>query len=743
MHKRLFIVSNRLPITIENIDNKLTYRQSSGGLISAVNAYLNSNGKDTFTDKIWCGVSECTEKNWGLGIEYFSQTDYKYAPVFLENDIYQAYYNGFSNSLLWPLFHYFPSYAEYSLANFEAYMQANQQFAEVLMKQIRKDDVVWIHDYHLLPLAGILRKKFPSTTIGFFLHIPFPSYELFRVIPKQWQREILSGMLGADLVGFHTVDYATHFLACLETVLKLEHDGQHVSWENRQVKVDAFPISIDFDLFHDAYYNTEVEEIRNDYVALKGNKKLIFSVDRLDYTKGLLNRLKGFKKFLVQNTEYVGKVLFILVIVPSRDTIDKYADRKKNIDEYIGQLNGTLGNITWQPVIYQYNHLTFSELIALYTACDVALITPLRDGMNLVAKEFVASRQDKKGALILSEMAGASRELTEALLINPNDNREIAAMIKQGLEMEDKEQEERITAMQERIQKYDVKAWAEDFFNQLFSLKNLQHKFEIKFLDSFGKSALLERYATSKRRLLLLDYDGTLVPFSKKPSLASPESSLIRTLKDLSKSPATDVYIVSGRDSETLEKWLGHLPIGLIAEHGAKTRHKGAEWIADVEGATNDWKVCVERIMNKYLPKCPHSFIEKKDFSLAWHYRNSDLIQGGVRAKELYQELLDNTLKLSLDVLDGNKVIEVRNKGINKGSAISNVIIGANYDFIVCIGDDKTDEDMFKLLLPYSEAYTIKVGNEYSHARYNLYTPYLVQSLLQNIAEFPDKQIHS
>ncbi|MBK0378674.1 bifunctional alpha,alpha-trehalose-phosphate synthase (UDP-forming)/trehalose-phosphatase [Mucilaginibacter segetis] len=741
MQKKLFIISNRLPLTVEQTENGTTIRQSSGGLISAITAYLGSGGADTFNETIWAGVTDCSEKVWNSANNLQEKMDYTYMPVFMNSKTYQSYYNGFSNSLLWPLFHYFPSFAEYNSNYFDAYINANKIFAELLAKHIKKDDVVWVHDYHLLPLAGMLRKKFPTITIGFFLHIPFPSYELFRVIPKQWQREILSGMLGADLIGFHTLDYASHFLSSVEKVYKVERDGQYLSWENRQIKADAFPISVDYQQFNDAYDEVDNSQVKNDYLELKGDKQMIFSVDRLDYTKGLQSRLKGFKKFLVQNPEYIGKVVFVLVIVPSRDSIKKYVERKRMLDEYIGSMNSTMGNINWQPIIYHYNHLSFEELVALYTVCDLALITPLRDGMNLVSKEFVASRKDKKGVLILSEMAGAARELTEALLINPNDTTEIADMIKTGLEMGVEEQEERMIAMQKRVSRYDVNSWAADFFGQLKHVKGLQLQFEIKFLDSFAKALLLENYSKANKRLILLDYDGTLVPFSKKPSLASPGKKILETLKELSENPLNDVYIVSGRDSNTLETWLGHLPVGLIAEHGAKIRHKGANWASEITDEIKDWMLKIEKIMDNYVSKCPHTFIEKKEFAMAWHYRNADLVQGSIRAKELYEELAEVTSQLPLNVLNGNKVIEVRNKGVNKGNAVGKVLNTESYDFVLCIGDDKTDEDMFKKLANVKEAFTIKVGNEATFAKYNLHSSYLVQSLLETIYLYPQKNI--
>lgn len=740
MQKRLFIVSNRLPVTIVQKENCYSFRQSSGGLISAISAYLKGAGAGTYTETIWAGMPGCNEQIWrGATSNRSKEADYSFLPVFMEQKDYELYYDGFSNSLLWPLFHYFPSFADYDDSFHQAYIHANELFAEVMAKEIKKDDVIWIHDYHLLPLAGMLRKRLPAITIGFFLHIPFPSFELFRVIPKRWQQDILGGMLGADLIGFHTVDYADHFLSCAKQVLNVEHEGQYMNWDNRQVKIDAFPISIDFDLFHNAWDNPGVSAARDKYLTLKGDKKLLFSVDRLDYTKGISNRLKGYEQFLINNPGYNGKVIFALVIVPSRDSITRYAERKKMIDEYIGNLNSRLGSISWQPVIYQYDHLSFEELAALYTSCDLALITPLRDGMNLVSKEFVASRKDKKGVLVLSEMAGAAKELSEALLINPNDTSEIASMIRIGLEMEESEQQERMASMQQRISTYNVNAWAADFFNQLNVVKSAQLEFEIKFLDHLTKAELLDRYAKAGRRLILLDYDGSLVPFSKYPAAAAPGPDVLQILKQLSVNDKNHVYIISGRDSNTLEKWFDDLPIGLIAEHGAKIRNENGSWRTDITGKTDNWMSVIEDKMRSYVTRCPHTFIEKKEFSIAWHYRNADLAHSTMRAKELFSEL-QNYSPMNVNILNGNKVIEARIKNVNKGLAVSEILHNGNFDFILALGDDQTDEDMFKQLARIQEAYTIKVGNEASFAKYNLYTPYMVQSLLQTIAAYSQKK---
>lgn len=733
---KLYVVSNRLPLTIEKKDGGYTCRQSSGGLVSAVSAYLDSDVKGSFSEIIWAGVPDCSENAWRAAMAGDTGANYKYLPVFLNKRRYDLYYNGFSNSIVWPLFHYFPSFADYNSGYYDAYREANEIFAECLLSALRKEDTVWIHDYHLLPLAALLRERLPGITIGFFLHVPFPSYEIFRVLPKEWQKTMLEGMLGADLIGFHTLDYAAHFLSCVDAILKPERDGQFISWHNRQVKADAFPISIDFDSFNNAYDEPEVKRIRKSYLEMKGDRKLLFSVDRLDYTKGISNRLKGYERFLEENPEYAEKVVFALNIVPSRDSISRYAERKKMIDEYIGNINSRVGNIRWQPILYQYNHVTFNELVALYTACDLALITPLRDGMNLVAKEFVASRRDRHGVLVLSEMAGAAKELTEALLINPNDTAEIAAMIKYGLEMPADEQEQRMTAMQTRIAGYDVVEWARDFFEQLKTVKELQLEFEVKFIDNMTRVDLIDKYARAGKALFLLDYDGSLMPFQKLPMLAKPSEEVLAILEQLAANARNDVYIISGRSSQSLSEWFGGLNVGLVAEHGARVRHVGGAWETDLNDDGKNWMPQIEKIMLSYVGKCPHSFIERKDFSLAWHYRNAEPMQGTVRARELFDALKSIAGHDRLNVLNGHKVIEVRNGGINKGLAAGKIYDAGKYDFVLAVGDDQTDEDMFRRLARVPDVFTIKVGSDASFARYNLHNPFMVQSLLQTIAHY-------
>lgn len=735
MDKRLFIVSNRLPINIDEIKG---IQPASGGLITAINGHMRSNTQQQFSKVYWAGVPGCSINVWSENIENNTDPNFTYLPVFIKPGQYNGYYNGHANSLLWPLFHYFPSYAEYNVDHYEQYCQVNEHFARTLLKHLRPGDTVWIHDYHLLALPQLLRNEMPELTIGFFLHIPFPSYEIFRLLPRSWQQAHIKGLLGADLIGFHTIDYVSHFLQSLQSTVGLDNDRNIILYENRLIKVDVFPISVDYDHFNRNFDNQQVNSIRQSLAEKAGNKKIIFSIDRLDYTKGVHSRLKAFEHFLTTNRQYHEKVIFILAVVPSRDNIAKYKERKQIIDQTISQINSSQGNIQWQPVIYQYHALPFDELMALYTGCDLALITPLRDGMNLVAKEFVASRKDKKGVLVLSEMAGAARELSDAIIINPNDLGEMADAIKAGLEMPEEEQAMRLEAMQSRIANYNVKIWAEDFLGELQNIKKRQQAFQVKFLDEYSKIHLLDSYRAAQKRLLLLDYDGTLKPFVSNPTDAIPGSNLLQLIKELNGDKNT-VCLISGRSSNWLEKHFGDCGIHMVAEHGARFKYPNHFWTNEVM-TQNNWKQPILQIMQAYVCRCAHSFIEEKEYSIVWHYRNASIEQGKLRAAELLGELNDANNR-HLHVSMGNKIVEVKINGVDKGIAIKKILNNNDFDFIMAVGDDYTDEDMFKVLLEVKNSYTIKVGKEASFARYNLFTPQMVISLLESMNYITEKHV--
>jgi trehalose 6-phosphate synthase/phosphatase len=352
--------------------------------------------------------------------------------------------------------------------------------------------------------------------------------------------------------------------------------------------------------------------------------------------------------------------------------------------------------------------------------------------MNLIAKEFVAAKTDGKGVLILSEMAGAAKELGEAVIVNPNNKDEIVDAMVQALTMSENEQIERNRFMQDRLARYSIGGWVGDFMSRLEGVKLMQKELSVRRLTGKATEELLADYTSARRRLILLDYDGTLVPFSDWPRKARPSGDVIPLIKGLADDERNEVVIVSGRDKETLEEWLGALDVGLVAEHGVWVKERGGDWRM-VGSLKDDWKSQVRPLMELYVDRTPGSFVEEKGYSLAWHYRKADPGWGSLRARELRDDLADLTENLALGVLEGSKVIEVKDVTINKGQAVTRLLAAGDRDFILAAGDDWTDEDMFSAL-PES-AYTIKVGRETSKARFNLDSHRDVRALLKKLKE--------
>lgn len=724
--KRVVNVSYRLPVTVKERAGKKEVQVSSGGLVSAIRS-LKGGG----CDLVWSGVADFEESDFDQISA--ADSDLLLKPVFLEKEINEAFYNGFSNSVLWPLFHYFPSFVEYNPDDFKAAMSCNEQIAEKINEFLQEDDLLWIHDYQLLFLPAMIRKLRPSVRIGFFLHIPFPSYELIRLLPKPCRTEIVEGMLGADLIGFHTYEYLRHFLETVQMVGGVKHKNFNVQIKDRVVKTGVYPISIDFEKFSQAADQTEViaqrEKIRETY---KG-KRIIFSVDRLDYTKGLLYRLDGYEKFLENYSEWKEKIVFILVAIPSRIGIDRYDERKQMVELRIGEINGKLGNMNWSPVVYQYGSLKFEELMGLYTACDVALISPLRDGMNLVAKEFVASRADENGVLMLSDMTGAARELGDALLFNPLDSDEISDKLKMALTLSDQDKSHSMSRQRAKVKKADVHKWRDGFISDLLkagTASKTQHLDEVLIRSLKNKKAM-------GKALFLLDYDGTLRNFERIPENAIPDQSLIELLSKLNDQADTEVCIVTGRSRDFVEENFGKTKLKLIAEHGAWVKNKNWKRAMAVAPA---WLQGVVGIMFQISENCSGSYVEQKDFSVTWHYRGAADEIGFAHSRELINVLHDFLSGSDAVVLDGNKVVEVKPILINKGMAATKVFDLQTYELLLAVGDDKTDEDLFQAVNA-AGGISVKVGEGLSSAEYRIKNVNQVLDLLKNISDNGSSQI--
>ncbi len=717
--RRLVIVSNRLPFSVAGENGAYDYRETAGGLVTGLASYLSSIGSDPSApaEYLWVGWPGATiEPGAQLGIAERALKDYRSVPVFLSEAEMDQFYLGFCNKTIWPLFHSFPSLTVYDESMWQTYKNVNERFRDALLAILKPDDLVWIHDYHLMLLPQLLKERGLSVHIGFFLHIPFPSYEIFRLLPSSWRKEILEGLLGADLTGFHTYEYTQHFLQSVLRILGHGNNIGQILLPTRVVRADTFPMGIDYERISKAASSPEVGAEVTRLRASLGEVRVILSADRLDYTKGILNRLQGFDLFLEQNPQWHRKIVLVLVVVPSRIGVEQYDLMKRQLEEHVGRINGKYGGIGWTPVVYQYRHVSFIPLVALYAISDVALVTPLRDGMNLIAKEYVAARTSDSGVLILSEMAGAAKELGEAVLVNPNHCGEIATAIETALKIPLEDQAQQLRIMQARLQRYTVHRWANDFVQATLGTADAKRKFETEGLSAETRGLLLTEYRKSRKRLILLDYDGTLVPFVRDHAKARPGPNVISLVQKLAEDPSNYVAIISGRDRQTLETWFGALPIHLVAEHGFFSRTAGSQW-RSTKAVPGNWKLRLLPILFLFADRLPGATVEEKEYSLVWHYRGGDPEQGEPFAHELVDNLNALTGNVDVQVVQANKAIEVRVAGINKGTTAREIIAEGGPDFILAIGDDKTDEDLFAVLPDW--AHSIKVGGTHSHAKYN------------------------
>jgi len=720
---RIIIVSNRLPITVNKSRGELVFYPSTGGLATGLNSL------DDQWDKIWVGwpgeeVKDATQQREITA----SLKAEKLFPVFLSKREIKLFYEGFSNKTIWPHFHYFTQYTTYEESAWKAYRKVNEKFAMTLRSVVQPGDLIWVHDYQLMLLPALIRKDFPTASIGFFLHIPFPSYEVFRILP--WRKELLLGVLGADQIGFHTFGYMRHFLSAVYRIGGYEHQFGKLRLNDRVINVDVFPMGIDYEKYANPALDLYKDDGAFEVKRLAKGKKLIISIDRLDYTKGIPQRILAFERFLDKNKAYRKKVSFVLIVVPSRANVDQYQELKQQVDTLVGAVNGRFGTFNWEPIKYFYRSLSAEELMSLYQEGDIAMITPLRDGMNLVAKEYIASKdQSKKGVLILSEMAGASNELTEALIVNPQDIQDLVRTLEVAITMNEKEQRWRLERMQEKLRIYTLKHWATTFVKEQKKLMEIKPQQHINLLQGSSRTQLLESYRAAERALIILDYDGTLMNFHPDPQAVIPDKELLQILGSLSSINNHCLVVNSGRDKTTLERWLGGLGADLAAEHGVWVK-RGPDWYKN-EGLKTAWKAKIRQVLQNVVERTPGSFIEEKDYSLAWHYRRIDRDLGEKRVREFRDVLLYLTANLDLQVLEGNKVVEIKNAGVNKGKASLNWLNEGPYDFILAIGDDHTDEDIFAVLP--TDAYSIKVGLEQTKARFNLTSVEEVRSLLDEM----------
>lgn len=718
---RLILVSNRLPVTVKVEGDDFAVKASSGGLVTGLRGPHESSGGT------WIGWPGDVA---GLSDDRRAALDrrlaaMRLAPVHLSAAEVSGYYDGFSNAVLWPLCHYLLDRIPPTSREWERYREVNEKFADAAARAwTGPEDLVWVHDYQLVLVPEMLRTRVPGARIGFFLHIPFPASEVLRILP--WREQVLEGLLGADLVGFHTHTYRTHFSSSVLRIFGIPTQGDSIYAGGREVRLGVFPIGVDAAAFT---AHAEDPTVRREATGIRQEargERILLGIDRLDYTKGIPRRLLAYERMLERDARWRGKVRLVQIAVPSRDQVPSYQEYRRQVDEMVGHINGAYGTVDWTPIHYVHRSLDARQVVALYCAADAMLVTPLRDGMNLVAKEFVTCRTDEDGVLVLSEFAGAAAEMGEALQVNPYDVDAMAQAYADALEMPEEERRVRMRALRGRIAARDVHHWAQSFISSLEG----ERREHVGLSKREEVQSLVARLRSAERLLLLVDYDGTLVPFARAPNLAAPDRALHDLLSVLAARPGTRVHVVSGRTREVLERWLGDLRIGLHAEHGYWSRcAPGASWTpcADVSVA---WMPGVRRLLDDATASTPGALVEEKSVSLAWHWRMAEPELGAERAEALWRRLEHRTAGEPVQLLRGDKVIEVRPRDVNKGCVVSQVLAEPQRPapVILAIGDDTTDDDMFRALPP--EAITVGVGFRTTLARWRLQNPRAVREFL-------------
>lgn len=708
-------VANRLPVTIGE-----TLRKSSGGLVSA----LEGVSQERFHLK-WLGwpgapfdtPEACAEVERRLAEEL------GYTPVFLSTQEVENYYDGFANGSLWPILHYNPQLMEYDGEQWDTYRDVNQRFADKILEIAGDDDLIWVHDYHLMLVPKFLRQARPGLRVGFFFHTPFPSSEVFRSHPRR--SELLDGVIGADQIGFHTYGYLRHFRSAVLRALGLETDLGSIRHGNHMTTVGVYPIGINSGSFTEQLasetFQQRCEELRTHW---KG-RRLVLSVERLDYSKGVIQRLHAIEQFLQYDPD-AGNVVFLFINVPSREKVQAYKDLLNQIESEVGRINGLYATIENAPIHFVHQSVDFTELCALYTISEVALVTPLVDGMNLVAKEFLACQtDDDPGVLVLSEFAGAAQELVNALIVNPFNTTQMSMTISQALNMPHAERLERVQKMRARVMEFDADFWARTFIDDLCKVEQFTQS-TVEFTEV--EDAIRTRLRKATNPAFFLDYDGTLREFETVPTAASPNTQ-VREVMDALNASKVDIYIISGRNPEILAEWFQGYPFTLIAEHGSAVLTPGTEDWVNLNQATDfSWKEPLLEVLRHYEGSTPGSFVEVKKSAIVWHYRQCDPEFGVWKARQLLDELYEMTSNYPVEVHHGKKIVEISSIHVNKGAALERFANENNYDMVLCAGDDQTDETMFRV--ERDGLVTIKVGEGDTRAVYRVPDPEHVRTML-------------
>ncbi len=686
----ILVLSNRLPFTVHRGSRGLEQRPSAGGLVSALEPVLRKRGGTWIG---WPGI-ELQDKEQ-LELE---GAPYRVAPVRITEKEATRYYHGFSNRTLWPLFHSLHERARFDRRDWETYRRVNQRFADAAVSAYSPGDIAWVHDYHLMLTPQQMRLKVPDAQIAFFLHIPFPPYDIFRLLP--WEEDLLWGLLACDVIGFHVSGYAHNFLDCVERRLgaRVDRENMLVEHGDRTVQIGSFPIGIEFDLYEkQALDAPPSKEVRHE--------RIVLGVDRLDYTKGIPERIRAFERLLELYPDYREEVVLLQIAVPSRSQVAEYKELKREIDELVGRVNGRFATSSWSPIRYLYRAVPQDRLAGLYRDAHVALVTPLRDGMNLVAKEYVTCQVEDPGVLVLSRLAGAAETMHEALLVNPYNPDECAEAMHRALSMDEAERGSRVAALRRRERRYNVDFWVRSFLTAAAEDRQTLRPASHSEFETW-----LGAYLSGYQCALFLDYDGTLTPIVDHPSKALLADSMRSALEACAERADTDVAIVSGRKLEDVRSHVTDPRLTYAGNHGLEVsgpdlppfRH---EDLVHYLSRTDDLAKELERL------GVEGAWTERKGPTLTFHYRKV----AEPKRDALIEEARSLIIASGFQARDAHCAVEARPPiGWDKGRAVLHILrsrYGRAWSErvrVIYVGDDLTDEDAFRLLA--GLAITFRVG---------------------------------
>jgi trehalose 6-phosphate synthase/phosphatase len=721
------IVSNRLPFSFDKATKTLT--PSAGGLVSAL------RGGKLDERYIWVGAApdHLTPKLWEK-LKKTIQSKMQFVPIFVDPLLYEDYYAGFSNSVVWPLLHYDAELIKFKPKLWKAYHRVNEQFMQTILSIAKTNDLVWVHDYHLMLLPQLLKQKRPHLKVGFFLHIPFPETTIFQKLPMH--KEVLSGLLAADLIGFHLYQYLQNFCSAVKNILGLSSDSLTVVNNHHTTYLEAFPISIDTARFIQQARSAAVKKLTHAYA----HREFTFlSIERMDYIKGFDLKLQAYRQLLKTCPECIGKVLLFQLAIPTRENVLAYRRLKTQVEEMIHAINNEFKTSSWRPIHYMYDSIQFNELLALYRSSDALIVNSKHDGMNLVVFEYIASQNPKDpGVVILSEFAGATSMLSEAISINPWNAEETAKTMNAVIHMKKEERIERHHTMLTYLKKYTATKWAKSFIRRLDEIKpQVGHIPELITVTKLCEQIQQKFSVTAKQPLnLLLDYDGTLTPIVKHPELAKLPKKTYALLQQLIEKKQIKIIIVSGRTADFLSRQLKSLNCNIVAEHGAMYfDRKKNTWETLVNFNPKDWFATIKKMMQSFTDRVPESFIEQKKFSLAWHYRQSPAKFASQQAIILKDTLETAFSNAPITIQQGKKVIEVKTVEANKGFFVRWYSKNhKNSKYLLTLGDDTTDEDLFEATQSLN-GLAIRVGTGISCANYRLRKQQEVITFLKKLNE--------